>query len=92
MKSMFLKEDLPKAEKEMDCYLYCFNLATDSALEGDFKKAIAYHDNIVRSLKALQEMKENKEKVEELKGMLKQLEGKTMKLDLSIFLSDPNEK
>lgn len=90
MKYMFLKSDLEKAENEMDCYLYCTNLAAESAMNGEFEKALAYNDNAVRSLNELQELKEDKEEFEEVAELLKRLE-KPFRLDLSIVWGTNDE-
>lgn len=92
MKSMFLKTDLEKAEKEVDCYIYCSNLAVESVLYGDYKKALAYHENCLRSLNALQEMKEKKTELEEVKELLNQMNEKSFKIDISLIVGGSNEK
>lgn len=92
MKSMFLKTDLEKARKEVDCYIYCSNLAAESLLDGDFKKALAYHENSVRSLNVLQEMKEKKTEMDEVKKLLKQLNDRAFKIDISVIIGGQNEK
>lgn len=56
----FLKKDQERAQRELDCYGYCLNLAIKKFMDAEFEKAAAYHENITRSLKAIEDMKENK--------------------------------
>lgn len=60
MKTMFLKSDQESANRELDCYGYCLNNAIENFLKGDFEGAIRQHENIIRSLYALERMKQDK--------------------------------
>lgn len=71
---LFLQEDKEKAEKELDCCGYCINNANQHYRHTEFEKAAVYHDNIARSLRELQAMKNKKEMTEAAWLMWKQIE------------------
>ncbi|WP_068672311.1 hypothetical protein [Oceanobacillus sp. Castelsardo] len=83
-KSMFLKSDLERASREADCYIYCQSQAMEHSMNGNFEKAAIYHENVIRSLRELQKMKDNKEHMDKL---AKILEGITPELILRRMLS-----
>ena len=60
MKTMFLKSDQESANRELDCYGFCLSVAIERFMNGDFEGAIRKHENIIRSLYALERMKQDK--------------------------------
>ena len=68
---MFLKSDQEKANQEIDCYGYCLRKAIECKLKGEFEKAEMWHENIKRSLRELEIMKQNKIKMDEI-AMIKE--------------------
>ncbi|MCR1833107.1 hypothetical protein NSA56_01685 [Oceanobacillus caeni] len=72
-KSMFLKSDQERASQEADCYIYCISQAMDHFMQGDYVKASCYHENAIRSLDALGQMKKDKQEIEKAKLILNQI-------------------
>lgn len=66
----FLEEDKEKALNELACIGDCLQLSMVYMLRGDFKRATLHIENTVRSLGALDQLKNNKcqweESVDEL--------------------------
>lgn len=78
-KSMFLKSDQERASQEADCYIYCISQAMDHFMQGDYVKASCYHENAIRSLDALNQMKEEKQETEKAaKLILNQISPETV--------------
>ncbi|MDY0396812.1 hypothetical protein ACFSMW_14795 [Virgibacillus halophilus] len=71
---MFLASDQEKADREMDCYGYCLKIAIEHYMRGDFAKAAAYHENIIRSLRELENMVRWKQMHVEAMELLNQME------------------
>lgn len=61
---MFLDKHEEQADKEKDCYGYCMAQAIEHFAHADFEKAAIYHENIVRSLRELQALKNEKLQVD----------------------------
>lgn len=71
---LFLQEDKEREEKELNCCGYCINNANQHYRHTEFEKAAVYHENIARSLRELQSMKNKKEMMDGAWLMLKQME------------------
>lgn len=61
-------------QKEVDCYNYCLKIAKKHFKNGEISKAIAYHENIIRSLKEINRIKESKKLHDQAWLLLKQIE------------------
>jgi hypothetical protein len=73
VKTLFLQTDTDEANKELDCYGHCLDIAVTHFLKSDFEKAAAYHENIARSLISLQHMKDNKLTAEQVVDILQRI-------------------
>ena len=88
--SMFTATDQEAAKKELDCYGYLLKTAIELFAQGEFNKALIYHQNIIRSLDELHRMRINKEMHDEAWLLLKQIEARQMQDEL--FRSFKNDK
>ena len=80
--SMFTNADQDSARKELDCYGYLLKTAIELFAQGEFNKALIYHQNIIRSLDELHRMKVNKEMQNEAWLLLKQIDDRQMSNEL----------
>ncbi|UFU00337.1 hypothetical protein KO561_05140 [Radiobacillus kanasensis] len=62
LKKDFLPEDREQAFAEWDCANYCTELATEYMEEKDYKKASMYFENAARSMRVLEDLKQEKQK------------------------------
>lgn len=79
MKDMFLRSNQDEANRELDCYAYLLRNSIGFFMLGDFDKAAAYHENIVRSLKELGRMKSEKEKWDKVRDLITESESNYQK-------------
>lgn len=82
MIELFTKEDIAKALDEIHCSSYCMRVACRHFENNEFEKAAKYHDNIIRSLRELQRMKDKKEEDDRAWVMLRQLDSEQQKEQL----------
>ena len=80
--SMFTATDQEAAKKELDCYGYLLKTAIELFAQGEFNKALIYHQNIIRSLDELHRLKINKEMQDEAWLLLRQIESRNMQENL----------
>lgn len=74
MIDLFTKEDVAKALDEMHCSSYCMRVACTHFENNEFEKAAKYHENIIRSLRELQRMKDRKEMEDKKQQLFVQIE------------------
>ncbi|WAA10816.1 hypothetical protein [Fervidibacillus albus] len=72
--SIFLESDQERASREIDCYGYLLVHALGAVAKTEFSKAAIYHENIVRSLRELQHLKNEKRFYEFAADLLKRIE------------------
>lgn len=80
--SMFTAADQEAARKELDCYGYLLKTAIELFAQGEFNKALIYHQNIIRSLDELHRMQVNKKMQDEAWLLLKQIDARQMPNEL----------
>ena len=54
--SMFTNADQDSARKELDCYGYLLKRAIELFAQGEFNKALIYHQNIIRVARCMVHM------------------------------------
>ena len=74
--SIFRESDQERASREIDCYGYLMVKALGHVAKAEFAKAAVYHENIVRSLKELQRLKDEKEYFDEAKDLIRKIHQK----------------
>ena len=62
IKDNFLPEDHKEAAEQRECFFYNNSLSKQAAKKGEIDKALVYHDNAERSLKALAELRDKHDK------------------------------
>lgn len=67
----FLPNDQVKAQRELDCYGYFMKLAIEQFMSGNFEKSAKHHENMARSLRELERLKENKRTFDKFIDLIK---------------------
>lgn len=62
----FLQQDIHKAFEEYVCATNCMYIQSDAVEKGDFKTALRMAENVTRSLRELDRMREKKKAHDEL--------------------------
>lgn len=76
MLNNFLPGDQLQAQREIDCFEYCSNLADSHFERGQYAEAAAYYDNATRSLRELKRMQEDKQHHDNFSLILEQIKAR----------------
>lgn len=78
----FQQQDLHKVDAEMHCILTCMLMMEKGFVSGDYEYASLVARDISNSFAELARLKEQKEKKDKLTGLLAELRGKTVKIEI----------
>lgn len=76
----FLSEDHEVADKELRCMNYCLEKAVEHIMQGDYSRATAYTENVLRSMKELQRLNDKKQHHEKVKRLVDELKDENIKV------------
>lgn len=68
--NLFIEKHQEQANQELDCYAYLMKKSIDHFILSEFGKAAAYHENIARSLRELQRLRNEKQTYDQAVEMI----------------------